>query len=135
MISRNWSISASPTGGLYIWRLQTVPCSMIFVGWMSMRIRSSSSRVVSYILLRRPASSLALFLKRGMQGMNISRFPMCFSTTGWWGFMISTGRPFRDSTWRGGFCRFRSATLPMMVVYVFLQKYFIKGITIGSVKE
>ena len=27
------------------------------------------------------------------------------------------------------------ATLPMMVVYVFLQKYFIKGITIGSVKE
>ena len=27
------------------------------------------------------------------------------------------------------------STLPMMVVYVFLQKYFIKGITIGSVKE
>ena len=27
------------------------------------------------------------------------------------------------------------ATLPMMVVYVFLQKYFIKGISIGSVKE
>ncbi len=78
-----------------------------------------------------PIATLLYSIVKGVEGANLANSSMSSSVAG----VISSMQSKAITSQSVQLATMVVATLPIIVIYPFLQKYFIKGLLIGSVKE